>query len=211
MPARARRHRSIQRYSPGRVSQGRRHQWRTPKRHTPTSPRSRRSHAGPRGAARLHRLPEQPQDAGHGLAFRREVETHIYTLPHHPGSCCAATRCAARWPSWRLTQSVSAPWHARHRALDARPREMGRRFRTCFRWSGRRRRRGGASTGWPVLRKRLSSLRRPQPRSGKNNRARAAAKRYSSRARAAPRECRWTLHTIGVRAPAPIARNRAAG
>lgn len=78
---------SIQRYSPGRVSQGRRHHW-------PDADAAYAHFASKPAFARWApgvlrdyiACGVQPQEAGHGLAFRREVETHIYnTLPHHLG------------------------------------------------------------------------------------------------------------------------------
>lgn len=76
---------SIKRYSPGRVSQGRRQHWpdaQAAYEHFASKP------AFARWAPGVLRdyidSGVQPNANGHGLAFRREVETHIYnTLPHH--------------------------------------------------------------------------------------------------------------------------------
>ena len=82
---------TIARYSPGRVSQGRRQHW-------PDADAAYAHFASKPAFARwapgvLRDYIDcgvQPQasgdEAGHGLAFRREVETRIYnTLPHHLG------------------------------------------------------------------------------------------------------------------------------
>ena len=78
---------TIGRYSPGRVSQGRRQHW-------PDAEAAYAHFAAKPAFARWApgvlrdyiACGIQPQEAGHGLAFRREVETVIYnTLPHHLG------------------------------------------------------------------------------------------------------------------------------
>jgi pimeloyl-ACP methyl ester carboxylesterase len=76
---------AVQRFSPGRVSRGRRHRWADAEAayaHFAAKP------AFARWAPDVLRdyiaCGVEPQSAGHGLAFRREVETQIYnTLPHH--------------------------------------------------------------------------------------------------------------------------------
>jgi pimeloyl-ACP methyl ester carboxylesterase len=78
---------AIGRYSPGRVSKGRRHHW-------PDADAAYAHFAAKPAFARwapgvLRDYIDcgvQSHEAGHGLAFRREVETAIYnTLPHHIG------------------------------------------------------------------------------------------------------------------------------
>ncbi|MCO5124440.1 MAG: alpha/beta hydrolase [Rhizobacter sp.] len=76
---------AVKRFSPGKVSQKRRHHW----------PDAEAAHAhfaakpafagwAPGVLRDYIACGTEPQDAGHGLAFRREVETQIYnTLPHH--------------------------------------------------------------------------------------------------------------------------------
>ncbi len=79
---------AVKRLSPGHVSQGRRHHW-------PDADAAHAHFAAKTAFARWE--PDvlrdyiacgvQAQAAGHGLAFRREVETSIYnTLPHHISS-----------------------------------------------------------------------------------------------------------------------------
>ena len=77
---------AVRRFSPGRVSQGRRHRW-------PDAEAAYAHFAAKPAFARwapevlrdyIACGVEPQQDAGQGLAFRREVETLIYnTLPHH--------------------------------------------------------------------------------------------------------------------------------
>ena len=78
---------AVRRFSPGKVSQGRRHRW-------PDAEAAYAHFAAKPAFARW--APEvlrdyiacgvEPVEIGHGLAFRREVETQIYnTLPHHVG------------------------------------------------------------------------------------------------------------------------------
>ena len=76
---------AVRRFSPGKVSQGRRQRW--------PDAEAAYAHFAAKPAFACW-APEvlrdyiasgiEPQDGGHGLAFRREVETLIYnTLPHH--------------------------------------------------------------------------------------------------------------------------------